>query len=137
MKKNIKKSDINFKIKNLIKKPYYYVPPCPVCHSDMTGHYVLAQNHRKNDIEWMINDSLKNGELIKLVNRIDEQNCFCVICQTEWYSDISMQFKSLNYIEKEKEKRHTEEILEDRLSEVKKAKAKGLIGLFINFVGKL
>lgn len=131
--KKFNKNDIKHKIKSIIKKPYYFVPPCPVCNSAMTGRYVPM--HRDNDIEWIINDSLKNGELVKPVNKISEQNCFCVVCQSEWYSDVHMELMSLDFIEKEKEKRHTAEILEDRMSEEKKSK--GLIGLFINFVGKL
>jgi hypothetical protein len=120
-----------------IRKPYYYVPPCPVCGSAVTGR--LVSDHRYNEIQWMINDALKNGELIRPVPKIGAQNCFCLSCGSEWYTETRLMMFSRDQIEEQKKIRHTDEILRQRADEIREndgGKGKGVLGLFTNFMGK-
>ena len=104
------------KWKNLKIHSYYYVPVCPVCGSQMTGRFIL--DHRTNDINYIINDALKHGELVRPVGEIPEhKNAFCVECDNEWLADIKFMFISKNQLSEEKRERNTYEILKERIEE--------------------
>ena len=102
-------------IESLIKKPYYYVPPCPRCESRMTGRFVQA--HKAADTEWVINESLKNGELVEAVPEVGKFNCFCAKCGYKWDDIVSLKFMSLEEIKEEKWVRFTNDILKCRMDE--------------------
>ncbi len=121
--------------RKIIKKPYYYVGECPYCGSAITGRYVKARRVTEN--EWIIDEGLKNGELIKTIPELLGANCFCLECGTNFSYPVHMKMVSLEEIKQEKIKRHTIELLGERLSDDYHQKADGLLGTFINFVGKI
>lgn len=106
-------------LSKIIHRFYYYIPPCPVCKSPVTGRYVKL--HRETDTDWQINESLRHGELIKALNEVPKRNCFCVNCGYEWIGDAKLQFLSQQEINKEKKKRLTIEILNKRIEEQRNA----------------
>ncbi len=120
-----------------IKKPYYDVPVCPKCGSPVTGRFV--QMHRKTETDWMINESLRNGELVKPADDIPGLlNAFCLECGYVWGADISIRMLSLKQIDEQKRIRHTSQILEERMEEeANRKKLGGPIGAVSRFVGKL
>ena len=91
--------------KNNIKVPYYFVPKCPSCGSYCTGRYV--KNHRATENDWMVKESLKNGELIKPIPEILDKTTFCIKCGFEWKGAVTKYYLSLNEIEKQKVIRNT------------------------------
>ena len=95
-----------------IKKPYYMVPPCPVCQSPVTGRYVRLS--RDNVTEWQMDEALAAGELIQPISEMSPRNCFCVNCGYEWIGDVTFKLYSLEEINKQKIIRHTREILTER-----------------------
>ena len=121
----------NFNICNrIIRKPYYYIPPCPRCGSRMTGRYVVGNN--TYDYEWMINESLRNGELISITDFEPENNAYCADCDYEWESPVQLKMLSIEQINEEKRERHTGEILRVRYEEIKEEnKNKGMIARVI------
>lgn len=137
------------KYRKIVKKPYYYVPPCPHCRSRMTGRYVRA--HRATETDWMITESLKNGELIEPVPEIVDETCFCSYCGHSWKGYIETRMLTLEEISEEKRARKTNDILKVRLDEEREAlmerrsKYKTLPGKIFNgvietitgFIGKI
>lgn len=125
--------------KSLIRKPYYYVPPCPSCNSRMTGRFVRL--HREVETEWMIDEALRNGELIDPQPDLPHDNAFCVECGYTWMEDIPVKFLSLSQIAEEKAARHTSTILKGRYERHKEFRRQnrksGIIGMITRFVGKL
>lgn len=121
--------------KKIIKVPYYYVGKCPHCGSMVTGRYVKAA--RKTDNEWMLDQALKNGEILKTIPELIGANCFCLECGQNFSYPVQRKMLTLAEIKEEKLQRHTIEILNDRLSDDYHQKAKGFFGLFINFIGKI
>lgn len=125
-------------LKRIIKKPYYYVSPCPLCESEITGRFVPL--HREVDTEWVIKESLKNGEIVNPIKDIEEHNCFCAECDATWFEPISLKMFSLKKIEEEKDKRFTREILkgieEEKEEEERLKQNNGITGMFTKFAGK-
>ena len=93
-------------LKNIIKKPYYYIPPCPCCNSNQTGHYVKELGL---DPSFTVRESLKNGELAIAVREIPYENVFCLECGFTWHQDIKIKMLSLSQIEEQKQLRGTAE----------------------------
>lgn len=91
-------------LKKLIKKPYYYVPPCPSCNSRKTGYYVKETSL---DPSFALRESLKNGELTFAVREIPYDNAFCLDCGFSWHQNIRMKFLSIEEIEEQKIIRET------------------------------
>ena len=91
-------------LRKYIKKPYYYVPPCPSCGSMKTGHYVKEVNL---DPSFAARESLKNGELAIPVREIPYENVFCLDCGFSWHHTVSMRWMSLADIEEQKISRDT------------------------------
>lgn len=127
-------NSIKNRIMNKIKIPYHNVPPCPKCGSFVTGEFIKMKWN--DDKKWLVNDSLKRGEIINPVVEMTENNCFCVECGYAWNENINVENYSLAQIEEEKKKRHTATFLADNLQYIKEHRKKGLSGLFINFIGK-
>lgn len=107
---------LNEKLNSLQILPYYYVPECPLCMSGMTGR--IVKNHRHNDIEYVITESLKHGELVKPLPEIPKnKNAFCLRCGHEWNADIEFRLISINEMREEKAARFTNDILAAKMEE--------------------
>lgn len=122
-----------------IKKPYYYVPECPNCGSCITGKFVKMRGAR--DTDWMINEALRNGELIAPVPEVLEDTAYCVVCDHTWKADIPCLMLTQGEIDRQKVIRMTNDILASRYAqqkeEEKKKKKIPIIGAFGSFIGKL
>lgn len=121
-----------------IKKPYYYVPRCPECGSWMTGRYFKYK--REVDAKWIMNESLKNGELAAPAPQIDPRhNVFCMECDHTWEAEVNLKMLSLDKIYKEKVRRGTIDILAEKTREKleapkeKKSLFEGINNIFKNF----
>ncbi len=123
------------KLNDIIRMPYYYVEKCPYCGSYVTGRYIKL--HRKADAEWQIDESLKHGELVRTKAELIGANCFCLDCDRDFSAPVKMKMLSISEIKNEKLRRCTNDILGERYNDEYHQKAKGLLGLFANFIGKL
>ncbi len=124
-------------IEKIIRVPYYYVPPCPICGGWMTGRYIKM--HRNVENEWAVKEALKNGELVKPVMHLpDDRDCICYICNISFDGPSKLKFISLRERNEERQRRNTDTILESirgqTFSEPPKKKLFGLVG---RFVGKI
>lgn len=120
---------------NIIRVPYYYVDKCPNCGSNATGRYVKA--HRRTEIEWQVDEALKNGELIRMKPELLGANCFCIECDKDFSHPVELKMLSLSEIKEQKMLRHTNEILAERIADDYHQKKSGLFGVFANFIGKI
>ena len=97
--------DYFFKLKKeLKKKKYHIVPACPICGSNMTGYYKLSMQLKTDEHEEII-DSMKKGEFIKIVTSAPDNNCFCLECDTQWYTpikEVRLETKELEEYKKSK-----------------------------------
>ncbi len=75
------------KFHGVAKHNYNYVPPCPCCGSRATGRFVKQKKFDK-DNRWFMEESLKNGELIMLVPKVDGTMGFCYNCEYVWPARI-------------------------------------------------
>ena len=121
----MKLKDLFTFVRGKIRVPYYYVPACPYCGCPATGRYVKM--HLDTDTEWMINEALKNGELVKPLSEIGENNVFCLDCGHEWKYPISVRMISLDRLAEEKKKRLTVQILTQRLNEDRENEKKNAV----------
>ena len=99
----------------LIPHLYYYVPPCPVCGSEITGRYIkkyMGDNGKK-----IIEDGFRHGEIIKLTPQKSQNNCFCLACNNEWSDIIQPMMIRDDRMEEEIKKRHINELFEYYMSE--------------------
>ena len=122
-------------IRNIKIRPYYYVGQCTKCGSEVTGRYV--RTHRTTENEWMIDEALKNGELVRPITEILGDNCFCLECGEDFNAPVEFRLISTNELKEEKIKRHTVEFLSERLGDDYHQKARGPLGFMINFIGKI
>lgn len=86
---------------------YYYVPKCPNCGSRITGKYVKEQK-KEDDARYIMETSLKHGELITFVPNVPYENCYCENCGHEWHYNVDVKWISKERIEEEKIARGTE-----------------------------
>lgn len=122
----------------IIKVPYYYVPPCPSCGSKMTGRYVKM--HREVDDNYILETSLKNGEIISMQPEVPAHNLFCAECGFEWTGDVEASMISLDEQKKERLARHTDEMLGEAIDDSRESNAESRKKPFYHlrrFVGKL
>lgn len=99
---------------DILPRAYYNVPKCPACNSRMTGRYIKSSG----EDEQIIEDALKNGELVKPVKvAIPQDNCFCIDCGFEWSQEIPVSFVTSKKIAIEGIERGTFEILAARQHE--------------------
>ena len=91
------------------KRPvlYYYVPPCPACGSRITGRYVRRPSS-KWDMEYVYEDSLKHGELVKMAERVPIANAYCEECGNEWPQHLGLKILPAWQVEEEKKIRNTD-----------------------------
>lgn len=85
---------------------YYYVPECPKCGSHMTGRYV-RRPITKRDIWYVQSESLKHGELVRMVDKVPIENAYCEECGAQWPAHIYGTFIPAWKAEEEKKKRDT------------------------------
>lgn len=85
---------------------YYYVPPCPECGSRITGRYV-RQPFTSNYIRYVKDESLKHGELVRLVPSVPFDNAFCETCGHEWPENVYARIMPACDVEEEKRLRGT------------------------------
>lgn len=126
--------------RKLIRYPYYYVEPCPVCNSKSTGR--IIKDGAANDVQWQISESLKNGELVKVATSNNNNNCFCLNCLFEWKGKIELKWLTSDAIENEKLQRETPALYSELKKMKKEEKANynkkhPFSSPFKNFVGKL
>ena len=114
---------------------YYYVPPCPDCGSAATGRYVNPPLINK---DYMIIESLQNGEIIRYKSKLKENRCFCTDCGFEW--EESPRVVRITDEEKngERKRRHTEKLLNEYYKEYginsnRRKNFKGFFSGIINF----
>lgn len=90
------------------KRPvlYYFVPPCPECGGRKTGRYVRMPL-TKLDTRYVMDESLKHGELIRMVEKVPVSNAFCTECGAEWPEHIYAKMYPAWKVEKEKIIRNT------------------------------
>ena len=98
--------------RNKLKMPYYYVPACPKCGSYITGRFVRARND--NDADWIIDESLRHGEIVSPVPKVLSENCFCCECNTTFTGSVEMKWLSMNELDAEKLKRDIYAIWQER-----------------------
>ena len=98
--------------RNKLKMPYYYVPACPKCGSYITGRFVRARND--NDADWIIDESLRHGEIVSPVPKVLSENCFCCECNTTFSGNVEMKWLSMNELDAEKLKRDIYAIWQER-----------------------
>ena len=110
---------------------YYYVPPCPRCHSRKTGHYIKTPLSGSG---YTKEQSLKMGELVRFVPREPFENAFCVNCGYEWPARIETKFWNDTQIQEERKVRGTEELYQ-RLLEQKEGREERR-GLFSFLTGR-
>jgi hypothetical protein len=113
------------KIRGFIRKPYYYVPPCPQCGSRATGRYVRDSSSS----DWVIEESLRHGELVRPAKG-KENVAFCLDCNYEWFEYIQMEWFTHEEIQEEKIARMTEPILQELKQERRAERKKEKGGLF-------
>lgn len=85
---------------------YYYVPPCPVCGSGRTGRYV-KKPFTEADTRYLIEQSLKNGELVRLCDSVPIENAYCEECGYEWPEHIYADLWDTERIRQQKKIRGT------------------------------
>ena len=108
--------------RNKLKKPYYYVPPCPNCGSLITGRFVKARNDY--DADWLIDESLRHGEIVSPVPDVLSENCFCCDCNQTFTGIVKMQWMSLDELDEQKLKRDIYEIWQERISSQEQEKSR-------------
>lgn len=95
------------KIKDKIKKPYYFVPQCPSCGSWRTGRFMKSKSEYDNN--WIKKESLKNGEYVEFLPELpDEYNAFCYDCEALLQADIPLLMLPGSLIKEQKKIRETE-----------------------------
>ena len=139
--KNSKKNNILEKIINFINKThfkrfiykfYYYVPPCPVCNSNMTGKF-MRELSSKYENDWRLKTCLKNGEIIAS-SSTNKNTCFCLNCGNEWNGTISLKLWNKDKISEQKKIRKTDIMLEN-LNNEKMAENNKKRGIFAKYMG--
>ena len=108
-------SSVNDIFRNQIKRPYYYVPPCPYCGSLVTGRFMKARNDY--DADWMIDESLRHGEIISPVPNVLSENCFCCECNSTYTGIVEFKLFSADELDEQKFNRNINDIWQARNAE--------------------
>ncbi len=85
---------------------YKYVPPCPECGSFCVGRYV-KEPFREEDMDYMEEQCLKYGEIVRFCESIPHDNLFCVECDHEWHGIVETKWLSKIELEQEIKRRGT------------------------------
>lgn len=97
-----------------MKHIYYYMPPCPVCGSEITGRYVSTPYIKKDS---MVIESLKKGEIVELKKRVPEKNAFCTSCGFQWKEEPRVVLINDDELDAEIARRKTELRLNDYIEQ--------------------
>lgn len=89
---------------------YYYIQPCPACHSKKTGYFMKIPKFNY-DKDWSKEEALRRGELVELVAEVADENVFCTECGFKWYQEIRGSFISGAQLKEEKQNRGIYELL--------------------------
>lgn len=100
---------------------YKYVPPCPECGSFCVGRYV-KEPFREEDRDYMEEQSLKYGEIIRFCDSIPGENLFCVECDHEWHGYVETKWISKEELEQEIKRRGTRYAYEELMEEKEESK---------------
>ncbi len=112
----------------LNKRPYYNVPPCPACGSDVTGRYIRETYPYSTKI---IEDGLIHGEIIKISPGYHKDRCFCLVCEHEWTEHVPLTFITKEEQAEEIKKRHIRELIEElKAANPEPEQKKKFFGLF-------
>ena len=115
-----------------MKHFYYMVPKCPECGSQRTGRYV-KRPFTQRDCDYMMEESLKNGEIIRFKKQEPVQNAFCMQCGHTWAQRINVVRLTSDEIEDEIMKRKTDYLLNEYLEKNPvQEKQKSLFGGFFS-----
>ena len=106
-----------------MKQLYYMIYPCPVCGSRRTGRVVRRP---LSGADYMMHESLKNGEIIRFAQKEPVANAFCLDCGHVWPQTAVAVWLTADEVESEKAARGTETMLEDFLAA--HPKKKGFFG---------
>ena len=123
---------------SLFRKPYYFVPPCPVCGSRSTGR---IQAHTLDETYVEV-ESLKNGEIVRFregtvfdpKRAASLPDAFCVLCGHEWRAGVKAVWMTAEQIEAEKKARGTKgayKMLSEALGN-DRPKKKSLLSVFLS-----
>lgn len=85
---------------------YYYIEPCPRCKSRKTGRYVKQPLTGGG---YMMEESLKAGELIRFLPFEPVKNGYCLTCGYEWHTRAKLKFWSNEKVREEQTVRGTEQ----------------------------
>lgn len=109
-----------------MKKLYYYVPPCPVCGSRVTGQYKKLP---KRQVLYEMENHLKNGEIVLFVEQVPISNAFCLKCHYTWPQIIETKIIGEKEIVQEIRARNVRPLYEAFQEKygVKEEKHKGII----------
>ena len=95
----------------LTRRRYTYVPPCPCCGSRATGRFVKQKMLNKNN-KWIMEESLKHGELISLVPDVGRDTAFCFECGYVWPARIQNVWLTTAELAEERNVRGTNQLYE-------------------------
>ncbi len=91
-------------LSDYIRKPYYYVPPCPCCGSYVTGRYVRVWFFDP----WVTEEALRHGEHVRPTYDDDYRDvAYCLNCDYEWPEIVTHRWMTLREINRQKTIRHT------------------------------
>ncbi len=122
---------INDILDKVIRKPYYYVPPCPECGSKKTGKIILS--HDADTDQYIVETALKNGELTTIQDEYPfGNNLYCDDCGFTWWGRSKLMWVSPGKILEEKTARGTVELL-DKIKDTSKPKKKSGLQKFLVF----
>lgn len=93
-----------------LKSIYYYVRPCPKCGSRCTGRFIKRPYV---DSDFVEQESLKHGEIVRFASTVPEKNCFCVDCGFEFKYTVRTRLLTKDQILDEQRERGTEEAYEE------------------------
>ncbi len=120
-----------------IKRPYCYVPNCPVCGSYKTAKIIKSYSLYEND--WAMKEALKNGELLAFMEEVPSNaNAFCFDCNNKWDAVIETKLLTGDEIEEQKALRGTTDLYNAHASnlKIKEKEKEDKRGFFTNSVCK-
>ena len=118
-----------------MKSIYYYMPPCPRCGSEITGRYIQRPLVKA---DYMVLESLKNGEIVELRKKVPDKNAFCKSCGFEWREAPRVVWIDEDEKEYERAHRKTEKMMQEyidahHIDVYKKPILGGIFSGFTNF----
>lgn len=85
-----------------------------MCGSEITGRYV-QRPYVKAD--YLVLESLRNGEIVELRKKVPEKNAFCKSCGFEWHEAPRVVWIDEDEKDYERAHRKTEKMLQEYIDE--------------------